>query len=106
MTRYNTNKYSHVDTIQANKLHRQHSFIYSHKPSIGHSYDNLAHNHLTWSLMASARSHISQWPNNVGRQRQGTKSKYQPRTDIQSIEKNCHARRSCHDVTIKKQSQP
>src|SRR5947208_2848552 len=69
MARYHTNKYTHVDTIQAYKLHRQHSFNYSHKLSIGYSYSNLAHNHLIWSLMASTRSHISRWPNNVGLRR-------------------------------------
>src|SRR3954464_15227704 len=100
MARYNTNKYIHVDTIQAYKLHRQHSFIYSHKPSIDHSYDNLAHYHLIWSLMASTRSHISRWPDNIGRRRKGTNGKYQPRTDIQSIDNNCHVRQPRHDMTI------
>src|SRR4051812_19925669 len=99
MARYNTNKYIHVDTIQAYKLHRQHSFNYSHKPSIGHSYDSLAHNHLTWSLMASTRSHNIRWPDNAGRRRKGTNSKYQPRTDIQSIDNNCHAKQPRYDVT-------
>src|SRR3954462_11152540 len=97
MTRYNTNKYTHVNTIQAYTLHRQHSFHFSHEPSIGHSYVKLAHNHLIWSLMASTRSHISRWPDNVGRRRKGTNSKYQPRTDIQSIDNNCHAKRPRHD---------
>src|SRR3954468_19865032 len=105
MARYNTNQYIHINTIQAYKLHRQHSFIYSHKPSIGHSYDNLAHNHPAWSLMASARSHISRWPDNVGRRRKGTNSKFQPRTDIQSIDYNCHARWSHHDMTMTNHSQ-
>src|SRR3954463_8655739 len=100
MARHNTNKYIHVDTIQAYRLYRQHSLDGRHKPSIGHSYDNLAHNHLTWSLMASARSHISRWPDNVGRRRKVTNSKYQSRTDIQSTDNNCHARWPCHDVTI------
>src|SRR4051812_11895534 len=100
MARYNTNKYTHVDTMQAYKLHRQHSFIYSHKPSIGHSYDSLAHNHLTWSLMASTRSHNNRWPDNVGRRRKGTNNKYHPRTDIQSIKNNCHTNLPRHDMTI------
>src|SRR4051812_26784085 len=100
MARYNTNKYTQVDTIQAYELYRQHSLDGRYKPSIGHSYDNLAHNHLTWTLMASARSHNSRWPDNVGRRRKGTNSKYQPRTDIQSIDNNCHARWLRHDVTI------
>src|SRR3954468_10900802 len=100
MARYNTKKYIHVDSIQAYKLYRQHSLDGRHKPSIGHPYDNLAHNHLTWSLMASTRFHNSRWPDNVGRRRKGTNSKYQPRADIQSIDNNCHARRPRHDVTI------
>src|SRR3954467_14773760 len=75
MARYNTIKYVHVDTIQAYKLYRQHLLDGQHKPSIGHSYDNLAHNHLIWSLMASTRSHISRWPDNVDRRRKGTNSK-------------------------------
>src|SRR4051812_49141579 len=79
MARYNTNKYIHVDTILAYTLHRQHSFDCRHKSSISHSYDNLAHNHLTWSLMASARSHISRWPNIVGRRRKSTNSKIRGR---------------------------
>src|SRR3954470_11736799 len=106
MARFNMNKYIHVDTIQAYKLHRQHSFIYSHKPSIGNSYDNLAHNHLIWSLMASTRSHISQWPDNVGRQRKSTNRKYQPQANIQSIDNTCHAKRPRHDVTITNHSRP
>src|SRR3954469_10669587 len=69
MIKHNTNKYIHVDITQAYTLYRQYSFIHSHAPSIGHSYDNLAHDHLTWSLMASARIHISRWPDNVGRRR-------------------------------------
>src|SRR3954467_15453642 len=100
MAKYNTNNYIHADSIQAYKPYRQYSFIYSHTPSIGHSYDNLAHDHLTWSLMASARSHISRWPDNVGRRRKSTNNKYQPRTDVQSIGNNCHARRLRHDMTI------
>src|SRR2546430_15735317 len=100
MVRHNTNKYIHVDTIQEYRLYRQHSFSHSHEPSIVYSYDNLAHNHLTWSLMASARSHISRWPDNVGRRQKGTNSKYQPRTDIQSIDNNYHVMRPRHDVTI------
>src|SRR4051812_5346886 len=81
-------------------LNRQHSFNHSHEPLIGHSYDNLAHNHLTWSLKASTRSHNSRWPDNVGRRQKGTNSKYQPRADIQSIDNNCHARWPRHDMTI------
>src|SRR5436190_18435586 len=100
MASYNTNKYIHVDSIQAYELYRQHSLDDRHKPSIGHSYVNLAHNHLIWSLMASTRSHISRWLDNVGRQRKSTSSKYQPRTDIQSIDNNCHEKRPRHDVTI------
>src|SRR5204863_5620621 len=100
MARYNINKYTHVDTIQAYMLHRQHSFYFSHEPSIGHSYVNLAHNHLIWSLMASTRSHISQWPDNVGRRRKNTNSEYQPLIDILSIENNCHAKQPRHNVTI------
>src|SRR5436190_13275687 len=100
MARYNTNKYIHVDSIQAYKLYRQHSIDGRHKPSIGRPYDNLAHNHLTWSLMASTRSHNSRWPDNVGRRRKSTNNKNQPRTDIQSIDNNCHARRPRHDMTI------
>src|SRR3954466_9957360 len=100
MARYNTNKYIHVDSIQAYKLYRQHSLDGRHKPSIGHPFDNLARNHLTWSLMASMRSHNSRWPDNVGRRRKGTNNKNQPRTDIQSIGNNCHARRPRHDMNI------
>ena len=100
MARYNTNKYIHVDTIQAYPLNWQYSSNHSYEPSIGHSYDNLAHNHLTCSLMASARSHISRWPDNVGRRRKGTNSKNQPRTDIQSIDNNCHVKRLRHNMTI------
>src|SRR3954467_13701934 len=100
MARYNTIKYIHVDTIQAYKLYRQHLLDDRHKPSICHSYDNLAHNHIIWSLMASARSHISRWPDNVGRRQKGTNSKYRPRTDIQSIDNNCHAKWPRHNVTI------
>src|SRR3954466_6856537 len=100
MARYNTNKYIHVDSIQAYKLYRQHSLDGRHKPSTGHSYDNLAHNHSTWSLMASVRSHISRWPDNIGRRRKGTNSKNQPRTDIQSIGNKYHGRRPRHDLTI------
>src|SRR3954462_14433583 len=100
MARYNTNKYTQVDSMQAYKLYRQHSLDGRHKPSIGHSHDNLAHNHLTWSLMASARSHISRWPDNIGRRQKGTNNKYQPRTDIQSIDNNCHAKWPRHNVTI------
>ena len=100
MVKHNTNNYIHIDSIQAYTLHRQYSFYSLHKPSIGHSYNNLAHNHLTWSLMASARSHISRWPDNIGRRRKGTNSKNQPRTDIQSIGNKCHARRPRHDMTI------
>src|SRR3954470_11800928 len=100
MARYNTNKYTQVDTIQAYELYRQHSLDGRHNPSIGHPYNNLAHNHPTWSLMASARSHISRWPDNVGRRRKGTNSKNQPRTDIQSIGNKCHARRPRQDMTI------
>ena len=100
MIRYNTHKYIHVDTIQAYTLYRQYSFIRSHKPSIGYSYDNLVYDHHIWSLMASARSNISRWPDNVGRQRKGINSKNQPRIDIQSIGNKCHARRPRHDMTI------
>src|SRR3954463_4335380 len=100
MVRYNTNKYIHVDSIQSYKLYRQHSLDGRHKPSIGYSYDNLAHDHLTWSLMASARSHISRWPDNVGRRRKVQTTKYQPQTDIQSINDNCHAKWPRHNVTI------
>src|SRR5436189_6274955 len=101
MARYNTHKYIHVDSIRAYMLNRQYSFNSLHKPPIGHSYDNLAHDHHIWSLMASARSHISPWPDNVGRRRKGINSKKnQPRTDIQSIDNNCHTRRPRHDVTI------
>src|SRR5436190_9053153 len=75
MARYNTNKYTQVNTIQAYELYRQHSLDGRYKPSIGHSHDNLAHIHLTWSLMASARSYISRWPDNVGRRRKGTNCK-------------------------------
>src|SRR4051812_45357074 len=70
-----TNNYIHVDSIQAYTLHRQYSFHSLHKPSIGHSYNNLAHDHHTWSLMASVRSYISRWPDNVGRRQKGTNSK-------------------------------
>src|SRR5436190_7955350 len=100
MARYNTHKFIRVDSIQAYKLYRQHSVDGRHKSSIGHPYDNLVHNHLTWSLMASTRSYNSRWPYDVGRRRKGTNSKYQPRTDIQSIDNNCHARRPRPDVTI------
>src|SRR5436189_1644817 len=75
MARYNTNKYIHVDRIQAYKLYRQPSLDDRHKPSICHSYDNLAHKHLTWSLLASLRSHISRWPDNFGRRRKDKSSK-------------------------------
>src|SRR3954470_23625749 len=101
MARYNTNNYIHVDSIQAYTLYRQYSFHSLHKPSIGHPYNNLAHDHHTWSLMASARSYISRWPDNVGRRQKGTNNNYQPRTDIQSIDNNCHTKRPRHDVTIK-----
>src|SRR3954466_12554928 len=104
MARYNTNKYIHVDIIQAYKLYRQYSFNSLHKPSIGHSYDYLVHDHPTWSLSASARSHSSRWPDNVGRRRKGTNSKNQPRTDIQSIDNKCHARQPRHDMTITNRS--
>src|SRR3954468_5512250 len=100
MARYNTNKYIHVDSIQAYKLYRQHSLDGRHKPSIGHPYDNLAYNYLTWSLMASTRSYNSRWPDNVGRRRKVTNSKNQPRADIQSIDNNYQARRPRHDVII------
>src|SRR3954470_15111542 len=100
MARYNTNKYTHVDTIQAYTLHRQHSFHFSHEPSIGHSYVNLAHNHLIWSLMASTRSHISRWPDNVGRRRKAQIVKKRSWTDMQSIDNNDHAKQPLHDVTI------
>src|SRR3954463_2760566 len=90
--KHNTNKYIHVDTIQAYTLYRQYSFIYSHTPSIGHTCNNLAHDHHIWSLMASARSHTSQWPDNVGRRRKGKNNKYHPRTNIQSIDNNCHTK--------------
>src|SRR3954469_17217899 len=100
MARHNTHKYIHVDTIQAYTLYRQYSFIRSHKPSIGHTYDNLACDHHTGSLMASTRSHNSRWPDNVGRRQKGTNSKKHPRTDIQSINNNYHTRRPRHDVTI------
>src|SRR3954466_891858 len=100
MARHNTNKYIHVDSIQAYKPYRQYSFVHSHKPSIGHSYDNIIYNHPTWSLMASARSHISRWSDNVGRRRKGTNSKNQPRIDIQSISNKYHAKRPRHNVTI------
>src|SRR4051812_5721208 len=100
MVKHNTNKYVHVDTIQVYKLHRQDSFDCLHKSSISYLYVNLAHNHHIWSLMASTRSHIIRWPDNVGRRRISTNSKYQPRTDIQSIDNNCHAKRPHHDVTI------
>src|SRR3954465_12530988 len=104
MARYNTDRYIHVDTIQAYKLPRLYSFNFSHKPSICHPHVNLAHNHLIWLLMASTRSHISRWPDNVGRRRKTTNSKYQPRTDIQSTDNNCHAKRPRHDVTISNHS--
>src|SRR5436190_24134922 len=100
MAKHNTNKYIHADSIQAYKPYRQYSFVHSHKPSIGHSYDNLVHNYPTWSLMASARSHISRWPDNVGRRQKGTNSKNQPRTNIQSIVHNCHMKWPHHNVTI------
>src|SRR4051812_39795324 len=100
MVKHNTNKYIHADIIQAYTLNRQYSFNSLHKPSIGHSYDNLAYDHHIWSLMASTKSHISRWPDNVGRQRKDKSNKYQPRTDIQSIDNNCHARWPHHDVTI------
>src|SRR3954470_24665577 len=100
MARFNTNKYIHADSIQAYKLYRQHSLDDRHKPSIDHSYDNLAYNHITWSLMASTRSHNSRWPDNDGRRRKGTSNIYQPWTDIQSIDNNCHAKRPHHDATI------
>src|SRR4051812_48340146 len=86
-------------------LHRQHSFDCRHKSSISYSYVNLAHDHLIWSLMSSTRSHISRWPDNVGCRRKSTNSKYQSRTDIQSIDNNCHAKRLRHDVTITNHSQ-
>src|SRR3954468_23730530 len=101
MATYNTNKYIHVDSIQAYKLYRQYSFNSLHKSLIGHSYDNLICDHLTGSLMASARSHISRWPDSVGGRQKGTNSKNQPRTDTQSIGNKCQARRPRHDVTIK-----
>src|SRR3954468_8628633 len=101
MVRDNTNNYAYVDTIQAYTLHRQHSFYFSHEPSIGHSYVNLAHNHLIWSLMASTRSHISRWPDNVGRRRKSTNSKKKRSCiNIQSIDNNCHAKQLRHNVTI------
>src|SRR3954470_23669351 len=100
MVKHNTNNYIHADSIQAYKLYRQYSLHSFHKPSIGHSYDNLAHDHLTWSLMTSARSHIRRWPDNVGRRRKGTNSQNPPRTDIQSIGNKSHARRPRHDMTI------
>src|SRR4051812_10525017 len=100
MVKHNTNNYIHVDSIQAYTLYRQYSFHSLHKPSIGHSYNNLAHNHPTWSLMASARSHNSRWPDNIGRRQKGTNKKNHPRTDTQSIAKKFHARRSRHDMVI------
>src|SRR3954469_12386572 len=100
MVKPNTNNYVHADSIQAYKPYRQYSFYSLHKPSIGYSYDNLAYDHHIWSLMASARSHISRWPDNVGRRRKGINSKNQPRTDIQSIGNKCHVRRPRHDMTI------
>src|SRR5436190_9083353 len=75
MASYNTNKYIHVDSIQAYELYRQHSLDDRHKLSIGHSYVNVVHNHLIWSLMASTRSHISRWPDNVGRRRKDKSNK-------------------------------
>src|SRR3954464_5503198 len=105
MATYNTNKYIHVDSIQAYKLYRQYSFNSLHKSLIGHSYDNLACDHLTGSLMASARSHISRWPDNVGRRRKGTNSKNQPWTDIQSIDNKYPGRRPRHDMTLTNHSQ-
>src|SRR3954469_6082041 len=92
MVKPNANNYIHVDSIQAYTLYRQYSFIHSNTPSSGYSYNNLAHDHHIWSLMATARSHISRWPDNVGRRRKGTNSKYQLRTDIQSIDNNCRAK--------------
>src|SRR5436190_17790869 len=86
MARYNTHKYIQVDTIQAYRLYRQPSLDDRHKPSICHSYDNLAHNHLTWSLIASARSHISRWPDNVGRRQKTKAVKLRSLIDIQSID--------------------
>src|SRR3954464_12354094 len=100
MTKHNTNNYIHADIIQAYTLNRQYSFNSLHKPSIGHSYDNLAYDHHIWSLMASARSNISRWPDIVGRRRKGINSKNQPRTDIQSIGNKYHARRPRHEMTI------
>src|SRR3954469_12310555 len=100
MVKPNTNNYVHADSIQAYKPYRQYSFYSLHKPSIGYSYDNLAYDHHIRSLMASARSHISRWPDNVGHLRKVQTAKYQPQTDIQSINNNCHAKWSRHNVTI------